>query len=217
MNREAASGQAAVEWIGTVVLVALMVAAVALWTERALGPPERPPDPISAVAEPLAGAGREAGRVGFDLPLLAARDGRAGAGRRLAGRLGRASRSALVLGRDMGAAFGTNFGSRMGERLRRVVDDPPTAAELIPDPASLAPGAVVRDLARHLGRDPGALVDYVRMLRGMPPRQAAVRAAGDAGTLTADGVAEAAEYLVKRLILRGMTRVGRRGPPAGQR
>lgn len=215
MRREASGGQAAVEWIGTVVVVAVMAALVALWVAREMSPPERLPDPVAAVAAPLAGAGREMGRTGIDLPLLAAGDPRADLGRRAVGRIGRASRMAFVLGRDMGAAFGVNFGSRLRQRVRRVLADPPTAADLLPDPASLAPGAVVRDLVRHVGRDPGAILDYLRALRRMPPRDAAVRAAGDAGTLAADGVAEAAELLVKRLILRGMTRVGRGGAPTG--
>lgn len=215
MGREASGGQAAVEWVGTVVVVAVMAAVVALWVAREMSPPERVPDPLAAVASPLVGVGREVGRDGIHLPLLAARDPRADLGRRAAGRIGHASRVALVLGRDMGTAFGVNFGSRMRQRVRRVLADPPTAADLLPDPASLAPGAVVRDLVRHVGRDPGAILDYLRALRGMPPRDAAVRAAGDAGTVAADGVVEAAELLVKRLILRGMTRAGRGGARTG--
>jgi hypothetical protein len=217
MNRDATSGQAALEWVGTVVVVAVMVAAVAVWAAREIHPPERPPDPIGAVAEPLGGVGREMSRVGSDLPRLIAGDPGADLGHRVAGWIGRTSRSALTLGRDMGAAFGVNFGARMRERVRGVLDDPPTGADLVPDPAALAPGAIVRDLVHHLGRDPGAVLDYVRMLRGMPPRQAAVRVAGDAGTVAADGVAEATELLVKRLILRGLTRIGRRGPQPAQR
>ena len=45
-------------------------------------------------------------------------------------------------------------------------------------------------------------------------RQGLAAVVGARRGLTSNG--EAAEYLAKRLSLRGMTRVGRRGPPAGQ-
>jgi pimeloyl-ACP methyl ester carboxylesterase len=215
MRRDAARGQAAVEWIGTVVAVAMMATVVAMWAAREIAPPERPLDPVMAVAAPLGGVSREMGGPGVDLRLVATRDPRVGLGRQAAGWLGRTSRSALVLGHDMGSAFGVNFASRMRHRVRGLLDEPPGAAELMPDPGSLAPGAVVRDLVRYVGRDPGAIRDYLRTLRAMPPRQAAVRAAGDAGAVVADGVIEAAELLIKRLILRGVTRAGGGGSRTG--
>ncbi len=49
-------GAAAVEWVGVVVMVTLLMAGLISWSVTTFSPPERPPDPIAVVAEPLAGA-----------------------------------------------------------------------------------------------------------------------------------------------------------------
>ena len=194
------------EWVGTVVMVALLAGAMALWAAREMRPPERPPDPVAAVVRPLDDAGGAAAHAGGLVPpqtrALADR------ARRAVWSLGRGARDAIGVGTDMGAAFGTGFAGKLRGRLRDIIDNPPTGADLVPDPAALVPGAVVREVVGAVMRDPGAVVDYVRMLRGLPPREAAVRAAGDAGEATAVVAMEAAEFLVKRLILRGLVRIG---------
>lgn len=218
MERTASGGQAAVEWVGAVVVVALLVGALAAWLPAAVRAPDRPPDPVAAVAAPLGDLGRGIGEgvAGADLARLAAGVAPgAGAGRRAAAWIAVGARATAALARDMGVAFGGGFAQRLRGRLRDLADAPPSPGALLPDPRLLAPGAIVREAVAWATRDPGAIVDYVRRLRGMPPRQAAVRAAGDAGAVSADAAMEAAEYLLKRLILRGMSRAGA-GSAAGE-
>ena len=206
-------GQAAVEWVGAVVAVALMVAALALWLPGAVRPPERPPDPVAAVAAPLTAGGRAAmPGAGADLArLVAGATPGGGGGRRAAAWLAGRARAGARLAADMGVAFGTSFAGRLRARLDGFLESPPPPASLLPDPRMLVPGAFVRDLVLWASRDPAALVDYVRGLRSMPAREAAVTAAGDAGAVAADAAVEAAEFLLKRLILRGVVRAGGHG------
>lgn len=218
------------EWVGTVVAVALLCGALALWLGRVVTPPERPPDPVAHLASPLIalpGAGgpsgpppaparapsglavpgvRSLGRPAESIAETVRRigpQGRAGSSA-LAWVEGR-TRSALTVGREAGAAFGGAFAERMRRRLGRILHDP-LAIDLTPDPADLTGIAVAQDLMRHRARDPQGFVDYLRRLRSMPPRRAAAVLGHDAGTLAADGVVEVAELVLKRLLLRGVVR-----------
>jgi hypothetical protein len=207
------SGQAAVEWVGGVVMVALLVAALVAWGARELRPPERPPDPVSALTRPLAGAGRDLGAAARSVPGLAALPARDSHGRGIvasaAGRIARGGRAGAALAADMGSAFGARFVDRLRARARALIASPPAVDDLVPDPRAVTAEAVVRDVVRRVRADPGAVVGYVRVLSRMRARDAAVKAAGDAGELTADAAVEAAEFLVQRLILRGLGRLGR--------
>lgn len=232
------AGQAGVEWIGTVVAVALLCAALALWLGRTVALPERPPDPVAHLVAPLLGVpGGSApaagpagtaqapaavraplmGRPAETLAEIVARIGpqRRPGSRGLAWLEGR-TRAALALGRTAGASFGIAFAERMRQRLAQLADRP-LDIDLTPDPAELTGIAVAQDLVRHLTRDPAAFADYLRRLRTMSPREAAAVLGADAGTLAADGVVEVAEVLVKRLLLRGVVRTARggRGPAPG--
>lgn len=218
MVREHHRGQASVEWIGVVVALALLCGGLALWAGGSVAPPTHPPDALGRVVAPLAQAGRPAAPrstpppaawLGVSPPTLVARaaarahaDGRlAAAATWLQRRVGRS----LALGRDMGGAFGGRFVGRLRQRLAQFARDP-GSLDLTLNPAELTGYALARSIARRLTSDPGRLIAYLQALRQMPPRDAAVRAAGDAGQAAADGTLEAAKLLIKRMLLRGVLR-----------
>lgn len=209
MNRRGQRGEAAVEWIGVVIAVALLGAALTAWMPAAVRPPERPPDVIAAVAEPLRRAPAQLGRAGLALPALAAmaRANESPARRALRWAVAR-SAPALVLGRDMAAAYGAGYLGRLRERVDRFAGDPAAEFSDIDMDALTIPG-MLRAIADELPSDPAAIRAYLRRIRAMPARDAAVEVAGDAGSVAADATVEAAEIVVKRWLLRGI--LGRGG------
>lgn len=215
MGRVGQRGEAAVEWTGMVVVMALLAAALTAWMTTALRPPDRPPDVIGAVAEPLSGVSDGIGSVGTALPQLARMAAHESPGRRALRWLADRTLPAAVLVRDMGAAYGAGYLGRLRERLERYITDPVGEVGGL-EPAELEFPGVLEALAGDLGVDPDALRAYVRRIRAMPSRRdAAVAVAGDAGVVAADVTAEVGEILLKRLILRGIA--GRGGSGGGGR
>jgi hypothetical protein len=197
MSRGAQRGQAAVESIGIAVLVALLLAAVSAWLLREVRPPERPPALVEAVAAPLTrGPGTFDFRYPLPAPVLQMPRGRSNApiGRALRA-AARWSRDAVVLGLEMRHRFALGFGRRLGERARRLLEDPLGELVSAPDADVLTPAG--------LGRAVERLRAYVREVRALPPREAALRVSEDAGGLGADLAVEAAKAWLQRRAQRG--------------
>lgn len=180
MSRVAQRGQAAVEGVGIVVVVAVLVAAVAMWLVREVRPPDEPPDVIAAVARPLqrdplfheghyplpppvfeVPFNRDQEPIGRALKVLA-----------------RGTGEGIVLVAEMRMAFELGFYRRLKERGEALLRDP---LGQLPDAQSLVTGGVRDELARAAG-----LWEYAQQLRSMPLRDAALRVSGDAGALGAD-------------------------------
>lgn len=214
--RRAQRGAAAVEWVGVVVMVTLLMAALVSWSVTTFRPPERPPDPIAVVAEPLAGAVSPLAGVGQGAApwFIRSLDRGDGAGRRVLGWLARTSGAAVGLGRDMGASFGVGFAHAARDRWRAFLDNPLGGLMNLPDSAGITTANLLRKHAWSLLKNPGALPAYLNRLRTMSPRQIAVELSGQAGEFTADASIEVVELFVKRLLLRALTRGGRGAPPA---
>ena len=211
-------GAAAVEWVGVVVMVTLLMGVLISWSVTNFRPPERPPDPISVVAEPLAGAvGPLAGLGEGAAPWFTRSMNRGeGAGRRFLGWVARTSVDAAALGRDMGVSFGRGFARTARDRWRAFLDNPLGGLINLPDAAGVTTAGLLRRYAVSLAKNPRALVDYVGRLRTMSPRQIAVELSGQGGEYTADASIEMVELFVKRLMLRAITKRGGRVPPAAR-
>lgn len=211
------SGQAAVEGIGVTVLVALLVAATALWLVQQARPPAQPPAVIDRVAQPLAGAhdpGLWAGASADAYRGLTAhvRGGRP-IGRALRA-VGRGVMAAVALEQEAEAAFHAGARARLRERLAGWIDDPVGGLTTLPDPADLSPTAIA---LRPLG-SVGELWDYARRVRSMPPREAMRMVARDAGAEGTDILVDLVEAFVRRRVAGAASRrLPRPPPPASAR
>ncbi len=192
VSRSAERGQAAVESIGIAVLVALLLAAVSAWLVREVRPPAGPPALVEAVAAPLS---RDPAPFDHRYPLpppafempRGRDDEPIGRALRAAAR---GSRDAVVLGVEMRHRFARGFGRRVGARGRRFLEDPLGELLTVPDADLLTPAGARLDVER--------LRDYVRELRAMPPREAALRVSEDAGGLGGDLAVEAVKAWLER-------------------
>ncbi len=213
MGRRWQRGEAALEWVGMIVVVAVLGAAVTAWMASVVRPPERPPDVVAVVAAPLRAVPEQMGRVGFSLPALSAMaSANESPARRALRWVVDRTGPAAVLVRDMGAAYGAGYLGRLRERVDRYVEDPVGQVGGV-DVEDLSLPGVISALAEELDVDPDALRAYVRRIRAMSGRDAAVQVAGDAGTVAADVTVEAAEIVVRRWLLRGL--LGRGGGSGG--
>jgi hypothetical protein len=207
MTRSGQRGQAAIEGIGITVVVALLMAATAAWLAGAAGSPARPPDVVGRVAEPLGdGLGqRILTRPALPPFLSATGDGAAPIGRALAA-AGRGVVSAAIVYARARNQYAVGFGERLRERVGEIIRDP------LGDPGDLpdADMFTLRGLGLEAARRAGDLWDYARFLRSLPPEQAVMRAARDAGRESADAAIEVAQGALRRRLTRG----GRGAPPA---
>lgn len=210
MTGKGQRGQAAVEGIGIAVVVALLMVATAAWLASAVGPATHPPDVVGRVAEPLGGGydRRLFSRPALPPLLSAPADGAAPIGRALAA-AGRGVVSAVVVYARARNQFTVGFGERLRERVGDVVRDPLGDPGDLPDPDMFT----LRGLGVAAARRAGDLWDYSRFLRTLPPEQAVMRAARDAGRESADAAIEVAQGALRRRITRG----GRGAPPAPPR
>ena len=201
MSRGAQRGQAAVESIGIAVLVALLLAAVSTWLVREVRPPERPPALIEAAAAPLT---RDPAPFDYRYPLPPpAFEMPRGRDDEPIGRVLRAAaggaRDAIVLAVEMRYRFAYGFGMRLAERTRQFLDDPLGELAAIPDADLLTSAGARRQVDRFLA--------WVREVRALPPREAALRVSEDAGRLGADlGVEVAKAWLERRAQRTGQPR-----------
>ncbi|WP_217913539.1 hypothetical protein [Miltoncostaea marina] len=218
MDRGRQGGQAAAEWIGLTAALALMLVALTAWMLPALRPPAAPPDLVGAVARPLAPTAdslREAARQAAleRLALLRAPRGDRPIGRVLRRAVGDL-RTGAIIALQARHEFSTGFNRRLVEQLRRIVEDPLGELAALPDPADLAPGALLR---RAIARR-DELRAYLARLRVMPARRAITTAAGDLGELSADATVEVLEVIARRSagrIARGPRPSGGGGPAPG--
>lgn len=210
MERGGASGQATVEWVGIVTLVALMMVGAGLWLSQNSHLPARGPDPIGAVASPLVGVAPVGGALAGTADAVASSGGSVG----LMGRLGRLTRAAVdraraagELGWDMGGEFAGGFGDRLRLRWRQLRERPLSALALMSGGGSGDVVGAMRSVAMGLLNDPGRAIDYVAHLAGMSPGDAARSIARDAGGVSADVSLDVGKRVLRRLITRGFDRL----------
>ncbi len=205
----AARGQATVEHVGLVALMAVLLSATGLWLVREVRPPAHPPRFVDAAAQPLESADSWVGR---NLnPLAGLQPWRAPLGG--IGPIGRALRDAGAVLVGGVVAFNRGTVDRLLEHLDRMLHDPLDTllvslrgaywAGSNPDEAALA---AVRDLRA-----------YVRDLRRAGWREAYLRLAHDAGAEAIDlalarGQAQARRLILRRLAERLPARAGAGGP-----
>jgi hypothetical protein len=197
------AGQATLEWIGLVVLVALLGAVVAPWLVRSVHPPDHPPRVVEAAAMPLQNADSWvaenvdpiAGLEPWSIPR--------GVEHEPIGDALRAARDAVAFAARLPAAFGRGFVDRAIEDLRRLARDPlATAIALTRNGIRLAtdPEGLVQDTL-------DGLVDYVDELRSRGWREALLQLAHDAGEQTFElalsrGTAVLRKAIVRRVVER---------------
>ena len=202
MARIAQRGQAAVEWIGVATMVAVLLAAATAWLVREARPPARPPAFIEAVSKPLV---RDPAPFEWRYPLPRPFDLPRGRDDEPIGRVlraaGRGLGQGIVVAWEVRQEFNRAFGERLRQRGLEFLRDPVGALVEAP----LAGRLSARSSLRRALLNAGALWDYARELRTMPAREAALRAAHDAGTLGADLAVEALEARA----MRGASRIGR--------
>lgn len=205
-------GQAAVEGIGVTVLVALLVAATAVWLLREAHPPAAPPPVIAVAAAPLR-APYDSG-IWAPAPALVFRGLSSPArGSRPIGRalraVGRGIVTAVGVEREAEGAFHDGARERLRQRTRDFLDDPIGSLLTPPDPMMLTPAGVV---ARTVD-DARGLWDYADRVRTLPPREAMRVVAHDAGAAAADIAIDVAQALLRR----GVSRAVRRSLPQNRR
>jgi hypothetical protein len=174
-------GQAAVESVGVTVAIALLVGALAVWMAGNVRPPAAPPDVIGHVADPLGFASRQVGQAWSrdDLPPWLDTAARGRGDRpigRVLGRVGRGARTAVEIGIAFDEGWRSGIQPVVRRRIREFLRDPVGSASSV-DLAGTAVGLIQRS---------GRLPAYIRMLRSMPPREAARRLGHDLGATTGD-------------------------------
>lgn len=197
------TGQAILEHLGIVLIVAVVVAA-SVWAAGELRPPDRPPGFVQRAAAPLSQPATPAGPPAiptgrpaspfstwpYPLPRGPRRASIFRRALRVAGRIVRVSG-------ETGFVFGKAFVLRLKDR----------AVMLVRHPERFITDFV--DQIRHLEEDPiGTLGgdqiqrvrDYVRLLRSLPPREAVRRLAEDAGSFGADIVIDVVTRAAARRI-----------------
>ena len=204
-------GQAAVESVGVTVAIALLVAALAVWMAGNVRPTGRPPDVVGRVADPL---GLSAPRLAQpwsadDVPRWMDTVA-VGRGSRPVGRFFRRVGHGIRVAVEIEQAFETGW--HRGIRpvvIRRF-------KEFISDPAGTAGSADLANTGVGLIQRMGRLPAYIRMLNGMPAKEAAERLGQDLGETTGEvGMDVLAEVVWHKA---GGARGGRGrtpSPPAG--
>lgn len=226
VHRTSSRGSAVVEFAGITVVVATMAAGLALWAQRELRPPERPPPVVSALARPV----RFEPRVDLGLglrpwPFDTWRDDGLEPAARAVVWWGRRSDQILVRNFDAFAvAFAKGFVDATAGEAIAVIRDP--AGEVVAlvdlaqqvvmypaDPSRLGDAyAQARTVSEHV----------VRVYTEDDPREAARLAGRDLGGLTADIVVargrgvlrrKAREWARERASRRGREGGGQSGSP----
>src|SRR5262245_22794776 len=190
-------GQATVEHVGMVALLALLLSAVGLWLVREVRPPDHPPRFVDAAAQPLASADSWVGQ--YVDPLAGLQPWRAPRGRddEPIGRALRAGGRAGLVALQGVPAFGQGGLDRLTEHLDAILHDPLGAAlESVQETWWV--GAHPDEAVRRAGRD---LRDYALELRRLGPRGAYLRLAHDAGGEALDAALSRGAAAVRRLIL----------------
>jgi hypothetical protein len=198
-------GQAAVESVGATVAIALMVAALAVWIAGDVRPAGPPPDVIGHVADPLGFMARRVEQA-WSRDALPPWLDTAARGRgdrpigRFLGRVAEGAREAVALG----IAFDEGWQSGIQPVVRRRM------LAFMKDPVGSASSADLVFTAVGLIQRAGRLPDYIRMLRSMPPREAARRLGHDLGETTGEVGFDVVEVVVAKKA-RGVLRPGRAG------
>jgi hypothetical protein len=200
-------GQAAVESVGVTVAIALLVAALAVWMAGNVRPPAAPPDVIGHVADPLGLTARQVEQAWSrdDLPPWLDTAARGRGNRpigRFLGRVGGGARDAVGLAIVFDEGWQSGIQPVVRRRIREFLADPVGSASSV-DLAGTAVGLIQRS---------GRLPDYIRMLRSMPPREAARRLGHDLGETTGEVGFDVLEALAQRKVA-GAARGGRTRAP----
>ena len=197
------------ESVGVTVAIALLVAALAVWMAGNVRPPATPPDVLGHVADPLGFTARRVEQAWSrgDLPPWLDTVAR-GRGDRPIGRffrrVGEGARDAVGLGIAFDEGWQTGIQPVVRRRIREFLADPVGSASSV-DLAATAVGLIQRS---------GRLPAYIRMLRSMPPREAARRLGHDLGETTGEVGFDVLESLAQRKVA-GAARGGRTGGGGG--
>lgn len=215
MDLSGQRGQAAVEGIGITVLVTLLVAASAAWLLKEAHPPAAPPPVIALAAAPLRAPYDSGIWVSAPAPML----GGFGSHSRGSGPIGVALRAVgrgvvtvVRVEQEAEGAFHDGARHRARERARDFLDDPVGSLLAPPDAAMLTPTGVI---TRTLG-DARGLWDYAERVRRLPPHEAMLVVARDAGAATADITIDVAEALLRRRASRAARGPLPRNPVSGE-
>ncbi len=199
-RRAGASGQATVEHVGLVVVVALLVAAAGAWLASHVRPDRAPPPIIPHVWSGLDRIREPAPRPpDLGLTPRERRNPAIGRALRRVGQTVRTGGEIVVVG---ATAFASGFGQGMWGAFTEFVRDPV---------ALLTDG---RGVITSLAEDPlglttaqfDAAISYARELRAMSPKDAYRRFMRDLGEATADVVIARGKLLAKRAMLRALKR-----------
>ena len=191
-SSHANAGQATVEYVGIVVVVALVLAAFGAWAIHHVRAPDRPPPVVTAVIDPFAVVGRQ-------------EESAPGRGERLRRFIRQGMRGAVRGGRIVGRgwlAFNEGVTNGLAATVRDFVRDPVGSliggtgllADVIRDPSGVG-SAVVREA-----------IDYAEELRAMPPEDAYERFMHDLGEVTADAAVTRGKAAARKALLRAIRR-----------
>jgi hypothetical protein len=206
-------GQAAVEHVGIVAVVALLLTAASLWAAAHLRLPAGPPPVLEHAVRPLAPpAVGPLGDLAYRGPWYFPPG-------RTDEPIGRALRATRDVVADAGGSFADGFLDRMREHLRAAVRDP-IGSLLEPIDQMTRTPPTVWELSR---RTFGDLREYLGRLRGLSAREVVEVVARDVGRAAADAllarIVRAASRAATRLgdAPRRRGRTARRAPRSAER
>lgn len=202
------SGQATVEHLAVVIVVAVMLAGAGAWIASHVRPDATPPGVVTQVWSGLERI-PEPEPAPPDLGLLP-RSGRVGTPTHLWRRVVRVARRGHAIVAVGTGAFVFGFGHGLWGAV----------TELVRDPVALLTGggaliiAVVRDPIGFARAQVDAAVIYANELRKLPPEAASRRLMRDLGEATADAALTGAKQIAKKSMLNALKRrLEQRGEP----
>lgn len=199
-RRTGVSGQATVEHVGIVIVVALLLAAAGAWLASHVQPDRAPPSIVPHVWSGLDRISEPAPRPP-DLGLTP-RERRTPAIGRALRRVVRTVRTGgeiVVVGTS---EFATGFGHGLWSAFTEFVHDP---VALLSDGRGLIT-ALVEDPLGFTAEQFDAAIDYARELGAMSPKAAYRRFMRDLGEATADAAITRGKLVAKRAMLRALKR-----------
>ncbi len=192
-------GQATVEQIGIVVVVALLLAAVSVWVSAAVRDAGRPPPVVERVLAPQAPVAPALDTPHPDIGV-APRPRRG----RLSGILRATARTARRVTRLAGAggvAFAQGFAGGLATTVREAASDP---AGILAGGGAVS--VLVRDPVGLVRAELAAARDYARAMRALPPDRAYRRLMRDLGRASADVAVTRGKQLATRAAVRAVRR-----------
>lgn len=200
-TRDCYAGQASVEYVGTLAVLALALAAFGAWAIHHVRAPNAAPPPAVRIFDPVALIGAPA-QPAPEGPGRVSRLVRRGI--RIAGRGGRlAGRGWLAMRIGFADGVAVSVRSFVRDPVAALTDGTGLLAEVVRDPGG-AGASVVR-----------AAIDYAKELRALPPEEAYLRFMHDLGGLEADVAVSRGRGAARRALLKAIRRRLDQIPAAG--